>query len=88
MPLKRRKPKERAVVITPRALELFRQMELLKRGTDEWYALHEQLHREMQCRPWEYPLDGRNAPHVWEALEKAAEAAELRERSETAPATP
>jgi hypothetical protein len=85
MPLKRRRPKERMVSVTPRALELFRQMESLRRGTDEWYDLHEQLHREMQARPWEYPLDSCNAPHIWEALEKAAEAAELREREKAAP---
>ena len=86
MPLKRRKPKERAVTITPRALELFFAMERLERGCDEWYDLHCQLHRELQCRPWEYPLDSRNAPHIWSALENAAEAAEARQRSETAPA--
>ena len=87
MPLKRRKPLQRQVVISERAIELYLAMARLERGTDEWYDLHLLLHRELQCRPWEYPLDGRNAPHVWEALEKAAEAAELRERSETAPAT-
>jgi hypothetical protein len=87
MPLKRRRPKDRTVAITPRALELFLELQRHSRGCDEWYDLHLLLHRELQCRPWEYPLDSRNAPHIWEALEKAAEVAELRERSETAPAT-
>ena len=87
MPLKRRRPKDRTVAITPRALELFLELQRHSRGCDEWYDLLLLLHRELQCRPWEYPLDSRNAPHIWEALEKAAEVAELRERSETAPAT-
>ena len=85
MPLKRRRPKERAIVITPRAIELYLAMERLERGCDEWYDLHAELHTELACKPWEYPLDGRNATHVWDALEKAAD--EARQRSETAPAT-
>jgi hypothetical protein len=86
MPLKRRRPKERMVTITPKALELFLAMERLERGTDAWYDLHELLHRELQCRPWEYPLDSRNGTYIWDALEKAADAAEARQRSENAPA--
>jgi hypothetical protein len=86
MPLKRRRPKERTVVITPKAIELFLAMERLERG-DEWYDLHELLCKEVGAKPWEFPLDSRNAPHIWEALENAAEAAELREREKTAPAT-
>jgi hypothetical protein len=86
MPLKRRKPKERAVTITPRALELFFAMERLERGCDEWYDLHASLCKEVGAKLWEFPLDGRNAPHIWSALENAAEAAEARQRSETAPA--
>jgi len=86
MPLKRRRPKERMVTITPKAIELFLAMERLERGCDEWYGLHEQLHRELACRPWEYPLDSRNATAIWAALEKAAETIEARQCSETAPA--
>jgi hypothetical protein len=86
MPLKRRKPLQRQVVISARALELFLMMERLERGCDQWYDLHALLCKEVAAKPWEYPLDSRNAPHIWSALESAAEAAEARQRSETAPA--
>jgi hypothetical protein len=79
MPLKRRRPKERTVVITPRALEVFRAMQFLDRKSDEWYAAHEVLHKELGCRPWEYPLDSRNGTYIWTALEDALEVAERRQ---------
>jgi hypothetical protein len=75
--LKRRAPKLRQVQVTPRALEIFRQMQPLERGaSDEWYDLHLLLHREMQARPWEYPLDSKNGWHIWTALCAALDAAE------------
>jgi hypothetical protein len=75
------------VAITPRALQLFLAMQEFDRSSDEWYDHHAELHKELACRPWEYPLDSAEcAAHIWDALEKAAEAAELRRRSETAPA--
>jgi hypothetical protein len=88
MPLKRRKPKERMVTVTPRAVEIFRQMEPLERGCDAWYDLHLLLHRELQCKPWEYPLDSVNGWHIWTALcdaLDALEAAEARQQAETSP---
>ena len=87
MPLKRRRPLQRQVTITPRALQIFLAMQQLERSSDEWYDRHAELHKELACWPWEYPLDGEHAVHIWDALEKAVEAAELRQRSETAPAT-
>jgi hypothetical protein len=36
-------------------------------------------HRELQCRPWEYPLDSVNGWHIWTALTEALEAAEAAE---------
>jgi hypothetical protein len=89
MPIKRRRPKGRMVTVTPRALELFRELQRQKYPTDAWFDVHLLLHREMQARPWEYPLH-RNvyAMPIWEALEKAAEAADAREREKTALAVP
>jgi hypothetical protein len=88
MPLKRRRPKERMVTVTPKALELFLAMERLERGCDEWYDRHAELHKEVGARPWEYPLDSRNATHIWDALEKGAAASKVCRRSETASAPP
>jgi hypothetical protein len=83
--LKRRQPKPRQVRVTPRALEIFRQMERYERGScDAWYDLHAQLHRELQCRPWEYPLDSANGWHIWTALCDALDAAEAAEAAESA----
>jgi len=88
VPLKRRRPLQRQVTITPRALQIFLAMQQLERSSDAWYDRHAELHKELACRPWEYPLDSAEcAAHIWDALENAAEAAELRRRSETAPAT-
>jgi hypothetical protein len=87
MPLKRRRPKERMVTITARALELFNELGQHPRGCELWYDIHALLHKEVDAKPWEYPLDSMNATHIWEALENAAAAAELREREKTAPAT-
>jgi hypothetical protein len=74
--LKRRQPKQRQVQVTPRALEIFRQMQPLERGSDAWYDLHLQLHREVGAKVWEYPLDSKNGWHIWTALTDALEAAE------------
>jgi hypothetical protein len=78
MPLKRRKAKDRQIPITPWAVELFLAMRRLKRGSDAWCDRHAELHAELACRPWEYPLDRVNATHIWSALEKAAEASTAR----------
>lgn len=40
--------------ITPRAVELFKQMQALPDG-DEWWRLHSELHRELQLKLWEWP---------------------------------
>ena len=80
MPLKRRRPKERMVSVTPRAVQLFLELQRHQRSSDGWYDVHLLLHRELQCRPWEYPLDSAEcAAHIWSALENAAEAAERKQ---------
>jgi len=86
MPLKRRRPKARMVTITPRAIELFNELQRQVYPTDAWFDVHALLHKEVDAKPWEYPLDSVNATHIWSALENAAAAAEARRRSETAPA--
>ena len=77
--LKRRQPKQKQVVVTRRALEIFRGMQSLERGSDPWYDLHHELHKELSARPWEYPLDSKNGWHIWTALHDALDAAERRQ---------
>jgi hypothetical protein len=74
--LKRRASKQRQFVITPRALELFLELQTHERSTDTWYSVHDALHKELGARMWEWPLDCRVGGPYWFALEAAAEAAE------------
>jgi hypothetical protein len=56
MPTKRvprRRPPKRP--ISPRAVELFAQMEAPGLSSEKWWSLHSQLHDELRCRPWEFP---------------------------------
>ena len=71
--LKRRQPKPRLPQITPRALQLFNELQTHERGTDVWYSIHDALHRELGAKIWEWPLDTRNGWHYWLALTEAAE---------------
>jgi hypothetical protein len=71
--LKRRQPKQRLPQISPHALELFNELQTHPRGTEEWYAVHLALHRALECRPWQYPLDSKNAVEIWDALTDADE---------------
>jgi hypothetical protein len=81
MPLKRRRPLQRQVSITPRALQLFLELQRHERSSDGWYDVHLLLHRELACKPWEYPLDSAEcAAHIWSALEAAAAAAAERKQ--------
>jgi hypothetical protein len=41
--------------ITPAAVELFRRMQATD-DSDEWVKLHDALHDELQCLPWEWPV--------------------------------
>jgi hypothetical protein len=41
--------------ITPKAVNLFRRMQEVKDGSDEWWELHAKLHDELQLKPWEWP---------------------------------
>jgi hypothetical protein len=83
--LKRRTPKQRLPQISSRALELFDQMQHRRRGSARWYDLHNELHAELQCSPWQWPLDSVNGAEIWDALEEAVEEAELHRRPEPAP---
>jgi len=76
--LKRRVPKQRQFVITPRALQLFLELQTHERSTDIWYSIHDALHKELGARMFEWPLDCRVGGPYWAALEAAAEAAERR----------
>jgi hypothetical protein len=49
-PVKR--PQRRRV--SPAAVELFRQLRATE-DKDEWWRLHNALHDELQCKPWEWP---------------------------------
>jgi hypothetical protein len=64
-----------AVQITPRAIELYMAMGKLKctcpppspkrstcPGCERWYDLHDELHWELQCKPWEWPCIARQSP--------------------------
>jgi hypothetical protein len=31
-------------------------------GCERWYDLHDDLHRELGCRPWEWPCVARHSP--------------------------
>jgi hypothetical protein len=77
--LKRRVPKPRQIQVTPRALQLFEQLQQIPRGTERWYDVHELLHKELGAKVWEWPLDTRNGAHIWEALLDALDAAEAAE---------
>jgi hypothetical protein len=77
--LKRRQPKLRQVQVSPRALQLFLELQTHERGSEPWWTLHEQLWRELGARVWEWPLDCRTGYHYWTELEAAAEAAERRQ---------
>jgi hypothetical protein len=64
-------------MITPRAVELYESMGALRctclppprpptrgpcPGCAKWYDLHDQLHRELAARPWEWPIVARRSP--------------------------
>jgi hypothetical protein len=74
--LKRRQPKQRQFVITPRALQLFLELQTHERSTDAWYSVHDALHKELGARFHEWPLDTRVGGPYWDALAAAVEAAE------------
>src|SRR5262249_12407955 len=74
MPVKLRVSKARDMVITARAVELFTQMRRLAAlctcppssnslrecpTCRRWQELHNELHAELHCRPWQWPLLGR-----------------------------
>ncbi len=72
--------------ITPAAIELFRQMKTA--GTRAaWWAAHNQLHRELGCKPWQWPCvadPAWNDPEahpdalaLWAELEAASDQAPL-----------
>jgi hypothetical protein len=74
----RRTPLTRPPVgqITPRAIDLYESMGKLKctcpspkpptqgpcPGCSRWYDLHDDLHTELGCRPWEWPCVARQSP--------------------------
>jgi hypothetical protein len=95
--------------ITPGAVDLFVAMGKLRctcadprpltegpcPGCTRWYSLHDELHRALACRPWEYPCVARQRPRGagspsmtaeirsrMEALQAAAERGGSRGRSE------
>jgi hypothetical protein len=64
-----------AVQITSRAIDLYVAMGKLRctcpspsakrspcRGCERWYDLHDELHTELQCKPWEWPCVARQSP--------------------------
>ena len=77
--LKRRVPKPRLPQISQRALELFNELQTYPRGSERWYDVHGLLHKELQAKIWEWPLDTVNGAHIWSDLEAAAAAAERRQ---------
>jgi hypothetical protein len=40
--------------ISPAAVELFRRIQVTE-DHKEWWGLHNALHDELQCMPWQYP---------------------------------
>jgi hypothetical protein len=77
MPVKRRQSKPRQVPISEEAIAIFERMKRHPRGCEAWYDLHERLFRELQLKPWVWPID--NYP-VWEELAEAARLARQRKR--------
>jgi hypothetical protein len=69
MPVKRRIDKRRDVVISDRAIAIFREMRAVTRrctcgpddsidkcsACEQWYDLHSELHRELNLPPWIWP---------------------------------
>jgi hypothetical protein len=65
-----------AVQITAEAVRLFAAMAKLRctcpspkpptqgpcPGCQQWYDLHDELHRELGCKPWEWPCVARQSP--------------------------
>jgi hypothetical protein len=64
-----------AVQITPRAIDLYAAMGNLRctcappspkrspcPGCERWYDLHDALHGELGCKPWEWPCVARQSP--------------------------
>ena len=63
-------------MITPRAIDLYITMGRLRctcpspkpvtqgpcSGCARWYDLHDDLHRELGCQPWEWPCVARRSP--------------------------
>lgn len=48
--------------ITPRAIELFDRLRRT-RDRDRWWDVHNQLHEELRCKPWEWPcVENPDAP--------------------------
>lgn len=41
--------------ISPRARELFRQLQAETEGSSRWWELHGELHEELSLKPWEWP---------------------------------
>ena len=86
MPTKRKPIKRnRTRLITPAALELFRQLKAVQ-TQEKWWATHAALHRELGCKPWEWPCvadpdlnsDARpEALALWAELEAANDEAPL-----------
>jgi hypothetical protein len=65
VPLKRRQSQR----ITPAALDAYRAMKAA--GTnEEWWTFHRVLHRELKCKPWQFPCT--DDPELASALEEAA----------------
>lgn len=68
--------------ISPRALDLFRSLKRASAG-DEWWAIHNDLHDELGCKPWQWPCvenpdaernyePAADALALWAELEAAA----------------
>jgi hypothetical protein len=61
---------------SPLAIELFGKLKAAE-DKDEWWEIHNQLHDELRCKPWEWPCVQDPDPEVERNYEPRPEALAL-----------
>jgi hypothetical protein len=77
---KPRTPRDAPLGFTPEILEIFRKMKSCATD-DEWWDLHDQMHKELRGKPWQWPIisepgaadfECAEAEALWRELEAAS----------------